>query len=142
MSTLPGPKSFVYKIIDDLEIEADVYLPAEEFMKSPCPTFLYIHGGGWISGTRKEINMSMLHELLGRGFIVASIDYRLLPEVSINELFDDIRDAESWTRWGLPTAIQELGFITTPDKVVVGGGSAGGHLAMMVASSSIEVLYL
>lgn len=131
-TTLTVPEIFVYKTVGDLDIAADVYFPAGKFRESPCPVFLYIHGGGWISGTRKDVNGPMVHELLQRGIIVTSIDYRLMPEVTFEEQLDDIRDAEIWARSDMSTKINELGFAIMPDKVLVGGSSAGAHLAMMV----------
>lgn len=131
---LPIPKTFIYHIINNLNIEADVYLPSVKFQTSPRPIFLNIHGGSWIAGTRKEINSPLVLELLDRGFVVTSIDYRLLPEASIDEQFDDIKSAEQWVRNALSVKLRDLGYEAAEEKVIVGGNSAGAHLAMMVVS--------
>ena len=87
-----------------------------------------------MAGHRKEANLLVFYELLQRGFLVVSIDYRLLPEVSIEEQFDDIRAAEDWVRDDLPSKVKGTGWEVASEKVIVGGGSAGAHLAMMVAT--------
>merc|ERR1712093_123872 len=129
---LPPPQVHVYRTVGNVKIEADVYFPSLDFQKSKCPIFLHIHGGGWMAGHRKEANLLVFYELLQRGFLVVSIDYRLLPEVSIEEQFDDIRAAEDWVRDDLPSKVKGTGWEVASEKVIVGGGSAGAHLAMMV----------
>lgn len=131
---LPPPQVHVYRTVGNVKIEADVYFPSLDFQKSKCPIFLHIHGGGWMAGHRKEANLLVFYELLQRGFLVVSIDYRLLPEVSIEEQFDDIRAAEDWVRDDLPSKVKGTGWEVASEKVIVGGGSAGAHLAMMVVS--------
>lgn len=133
---LPSPHVYVYRTVDGVAIEADVFLPATEFSKSQCPLFLFIHGGGWMAGTRKDVNGPMLHEFLQRGFVVTSIDYRLFLEITMQEQLDDIRKVEDWARVDLPAEAKQLGFELMPDKVIVGGSSAGGHLALMVVRPS------
>merc|ERR1712225_232358 len=129
---LPPPQVHVYRTVGNVKIEADVYFPSLDFQKSKCPIFLHIHGGGLMAGHRKEANLLVFYELLQRGFLVVSIDYRLLPEVSIEEQFDDIRAAEDWVRDDLPSKVKGTGWEVASEKVIVGGGSAGAHLAMMV----------
>lgn len=130
--TIHVSEEFVYRNVDGIAIGADVYLPPSNFRHIRCPVFLYIHGGGWISGTRKDINAALVHELLQKGIIVTSIDYRLMPEVTFEEQLEDIRSAEKWARIDISSKIKTYGFQVMPDKVIVGGSSAGGHLAMMV----------
>ena len=69
---------------------------------------------------------SLLEALLNAGYVVASIDYRLAPQVKLPAILDDVRDACVWVRQRGP----EL-FRIDPDELFVMGQSAGGYLTMM-----------
>lgn len=131
------PFTLCYKAIDDLEILADVHFPEPGPRQSAQPVFIYLHGGGWVGGCRKEFCPALFHELLFKGFVVVSLDYRLLPEASLNDLFDDLRDAEQWVKVILPKELKYMGYLLDTNAIVVGGSSAGAHLALMVVSKAI-----
>ena len=57
---------------------------------------------------------------------MVSFDYRLIPEAKLPEVIEDLKDALNWIRTSGPQL-----FNAHPNKLVVGGGSAGGYLAMM-----------
>jgi acetyl esterase/lipase len=69
---------------------------------------------------------SLLAEMLNAGYAVASIDYRLAPEVKLPAILEDVRDAFAWVRKRGP----EL-FRIDPDNVFAMGQSAGGYLTLM-----------
>lgn len=87
-------------------------------------TIVYLHAGGWVSGSRTKVSELVASEL-ARGWAVVSVDYRLAPDVHADEMLGDVDRSIRWVRahgagYGLPI-----------DTIVVAGGSAGGHLSAM-----------
>ena len=70
-----APVTLVYKVVDHTEMVMDVYMPSGA---GPAPGVLVIHGGGWSGGTRSEFS-GLSRYLATRGYVVASLDYRLAP---------------------------------------------------------------
>lgn len=68
------------------------------------------------------------------------MDYRLLPETSIEGQMEDIRDVEGWLRKNLAREVKEYFSRVQNDKIVVVGASAGAHLALLTASHE-PILY-
>jgi len=90
--------------------------------KSP-PVVLWIHGGAWRSGSKKEVPIA---GLTARGYAIASVDYRLSPVAKFPAQVHDIKAAIRYLR----AKAAKLGIGT--EKVAIAGGSAGGHLAALV----------
>jgi len=91
------------------------------------PVFFAIHGGGDIAGSRHGgVTGQELTEVMNRGWVLVSIDYRLLPGVFLEDIFGDVQDAYNWVRTELVKIIP----INT-DLITVFGWSAGGGLAVM-----------
>ncbi|PZU47518.1 MAG: hypothetical protein DI566_05100 [Microbacterium sp.] len=97
--------------------------------RGPLPTQLFLHGGGFISGTAREVlNDAILSERAAEaGIQIISLDYRLAPE---NPYPAAVLDAVA--------ALAEIadpaaGWEADPEHLGVGGGSAGGHIAAVVA---------
>ena len=93
------------------------------------PGLLYFHGGGWNNGSA-ERSLGFLKHFRDAGFVCASVEYRCRDTHGGTTPMDATRDARSALRAFVAQA-QELGF--DPNKLVVAGGSAGGHLACMTA---------
>jgi acetyl esterase len=113
--TLPGP---------DGTIPVRVYTPAGG---GPFPVLVYFHGGGWVLcdiETHDPVCRSLAN---GAECIVVSVDYRLAPEHRFPAAADDCYAA---TQWVINNASVING---DPDRVAVGGDSAGGNLAAVVA---------
>jgi hypothetical protein len=131
---LPVWKTCVYKTVQNgkstISIPVDIYLPYTR-SKDACPIIVYIHGGGWIGGNKTDYSRPLFHEFLSLGFIVTSMDYRLLPETSFKGQQDDIRDIEPWVKRQLQVEIRDSGLKCNTDKIIVAGGSAGAHLALL-----------
>ena len=90
------------------------------------PIVVVIHGGGWRSGQR-SVPSSLNRYLAARGYLVASIDYRLAPHHRFPAAIDDVDDAVAW----LKENAASLG--GDPRRIVLIGRSAGGHLALLAA---------
>jgi acetyl esterase/lipase len=106
----------------------DVYYPAAIPAGNLHPLIVIVHGGGWMTGSRNEpIFVAMALEWAQRGYVVASIDYRLSREAPFPAAVEDCKTAVRWLR----TYADE--FKLDPKRIGIWGHSAGAHLATMVA---------
>jgi acetyl esterase/lipase len=110
-------------------LELDLYTPTD----GPAPVIVFLHGGGWWLGSRAvfvptwhDWRPSPFHRLVGAGFAVASIDYRLAGEAVFPAQLDDAHAAVRWLR----VRADELG--ADASRVVAWGESAGAHLAALL----------
>jgi hypothetical protein len=111
-----NPITLTYDIVNDLKL--DLYLPDTEIP----PLFVYMHGGGLESGSRTDPRV--LFERLEKDKIaVASIDYRMYPQVKYPVFIEDCARA-------LDFIINKSGYKFS--KIYVGGSSAGAYLSMML----------
>jgi acetyl esterase/lipase len=117
----PGPRTEVYKTVDGLDINADIYGAGD----GKRPVVVWIHGGALIMGSRNGVPRQLRERLLGYGYAIVSIDYRLAPETKLPAIIDDVRDAFRWVREKGPR------FGIDPERIGVAGGSAGGYLTLM-----------
>ena len=121
----PSPETFTYKTVGPMEIEADVYRPAQATGRSPV--LVYLHGGSLINGGREKFAQHPFREWFpAAGFAVVSIDYRLAPETKLAGIVEDLEDAVRWVRRDGPRL-----FGADPDRIAVAGGSAGGYLTLV-----------
>jgi len=105
----------------------DLYLP--EHAETPSPVIVWIHGGGWISGDKKENGAPGVVSHTARGYAVASINYRL----SGDELFPaQIEDCKAAIRWLRAHAGD---YNLDPRRIGVAGASAGGHLVALLGAT-------
>ena len=120
-------KDLEYASVDGESLRLDLYLPKKSGGK---PSLLvWIHGGGWTKGSKSGIN-SMFIRLTAEGYAAASIDYRLDGLVSHPKQIHDCKGAIRWLR----ANADEYGYDIT--RIGVGGGSAGGHLVLLLGLSS------
>ena len=94
-------------------------------VKGPLPAVLCIHGGGFRAGSREGYNKLCL-TLAQRGFVAATISYRLAPAHQFPAAVHDTKAAVRWLR----ANAARLGI--DPTRIGVTGGSAGGHLAQFL----------
>jgi acetyl esterase/lipase len=114
--------TFVYKRVGDLPIKADVHRADDNTVR---PVVVWIHGGALINGHREGISSRVRQMMLGAGYVLVSIDYRLAPEAKLPAIIEDLEDALSWVHRKGP----EL-FHADTRKIAVMGGSAGGYLTL------------
>jgi acetyl esterase/lipase len=123
---------FRYRVEPDVVFEnvrgwngkLDIYLPIHPTGRSP--TFVYFHGGGWVTGSKDQAALEVL-PYLAMGFAVVNVDYRLAQIAPAPAAAEDCRCA---LRWVFRHA-EQYGF--DPARIVAGGTSAGGHLALLAA---------
>lgn len=97
-----------------------------------CPTLLQVHGGGWVIGDKREQGRPLMLHLASRGWVCFAPNYRLSPRATFPDHLVDVKRALAWVR--------EHGaeYGADPGFVVVTGGSAGGHLAALLALTANE----
>lgn len=121
-------RSVCFREVGGLRLKLDVYRPRQAVMtrdgRRP-PSIIYIHGGAWTVGNRRQ-SPHMMFELAAAGHTVFAISYRLAPQHPLPAAIEDCKAAVAWVREHGP----EYG--GTRDAVVI-GGSAGGHLTAMLA---------
>jgi acetyl esterase/lipase len=113
-------------------LRIDVYRPATT--RNPRPLVLYVHGGGWQSGHTRHSGAfenwpEVLASLARRGYVVASVEYRLSGEAKFPAALHDVKNAIKWLR------ANAAKYAIDSRQVVLWGGSAGGQLAALAATS-------
>ncbi|WP_235615857.1 alpha/beta hydrolase [Brevibacillus reuszeri] len=108
----------------DEEIRIRVYTPHGE---GPFPLFVYYHGGGWVIGSIEMTDASCRMIANQTGRIVVSVDYRLAPE---NKFPVPVEDCYAALQWVHEHAAD---INANASNIAVGGDSAGGNLAAVVA---------
>lgn len=104
----------------------DLYRPTGP-AGSRRPVIVYVHGGAWVIGDKRQQALPMLTELASRGWVCVAINYRLSPEATWPDHVVDCKAAISWVK-------EEIGaFGGDPSFMAIAGGSAGGHLATLCA---------
>jgi len=94
-----------------------------------APVIFYIHGGAWTFGDKREQGRPMLHEFVRRGWVAVTCNYRLAPKNPWPAQIEDVTRTLAWIKKYIAT------YGGDPTRVVVAGGSAGGHLAALLALS-------
>jgi acetyl esterase/lipase len=102
-------------------------LTRRSVVPSGAPVLVYIHGGAWVIGDKRQQGIPMLHELARRGWVCVAINYRLSPRATWPAHIVDCKRAVAWVRGH----IHEYG--GDPGFIAVSGGSAGGHLSALLA---------
>lgn len=115
----------------DRTMHLDLYLPKSA---GPHPTLLTVHGGGWISGSKQSFR-DIAVMLAARGYAVANIEYRLAEAAKFPGAVLDVAAAVRWLR----SNAEKYGI--DPDHIGAVGGSAGGHLVGMVATTAHSKKY-
>ncbi len=105
----------------------DLYWPAAG--NGPFPVIIVIHGGAFMGGDKRDIQLMPMLEGLKRDYAVVSINYRMSGEALFPALIHDVKAAIRWVR-----AHAEQ-FLFDPNRIAVWGGSAGGYLALMAGVS-------
>ena len=112
-------------------LQLDLYRPAN--LTGPVPALLFIHGGGWKGGKRQNYHFYTA-TYAKKGYVVATASYRLTGQAPYPAAVQDCKCAVRWLRANAKK------YNIDPDKIAVVGGSAGGHLAMMVGYSDLPTL--
>lgn len=122
-SPLVEHRDIAYVTTNGVASRLDVY---QQAAGTPAPVLLYFHGGAWTTGQRPAA-ASSFGSFLKLGFSVVSVSYRLSGVAPAPAAVQDARCAVKWVH----DNAARYGF--DPDRIVVYGTSAGGHLALLTA---------
>lgn len=120
------PDTITFAQISGQDLLADVYLPAG---KGPFPAAVYLHGGGWSSGDRKQLRRQAAY-LAKLGVFGLAIEYRLAPA---NRYPLAVYDAKAAVRFLRANAAK---YNLDPRRIFAIGSSAGGHLAALLGTTN------
>jgi len=121
-------RDVVYTNVDGLELRLDLYVPDVR----PAPLCIWLHGGGWMRGSRSDRADQRLLPVARSGVAVAAVQYRLSGQAIFPAPLDDARAAVRWLR----AHADAYGLDAT--RVGAWGASAGGHLASLLALTDDE----
>jgi len=112
----------VYNTANNTPLKLDIWYPRDN--PNPTPTLVYIHGGGWIFGSKEGAVYQFL-PYLERGWRVVNVEYRMAGNSLAPGAVEDTRCALRWIyrnakQWNFDTS-----------KIVLTGHSAGGHLSLI-----------
>ncbi len=111
----------VYHEINGWKGREDIYFNPKA--AKPTPVVFNIHGGGWNHGTKES--QTGYGSWFKMGFAVANIEYRMYPQATAPAAIEDVRAAILY----VVSHAKKLNI--DPNKIVIMGGSAGGHLALL-----------
>lgn len=125
-------KDIEYKSTEEKSLQIDFY-KRKDLQETP-PLLVFIHGGGWRGGKRADYRVYLL-PFAEKGYVTATVSYRLVRDKTYPACAEDISDAmrfffENGDTYGYD-----------PDRIAVIGGSAGGHLAMLAAYGWPDAVY-
>ncbi|MDR6533793.1 acetyl esterase/lipase [Caulobacter rhizosphaerae] len=123
----PGARKLTDAYGTDAAQRLDVYIPPGA---RNAPILIMVHGGAWMVGDKANTGSveNKLKHWLTRGWIVVSVNYRMLPYAMAYEQAEDVAEAVQWAQgyaedWG-----------GDPGKIILMGHSAGAHLVALVSS--------
>lgn len=111
-------------------LKLDVYEPTSSrrgLFSRKRPVVVYVHGGGWVKGDRKRV-FDMPQWLTSRGYVFVAIDYRKIPQTTIDGQVQDVSRAIEWVRRNIRR------YNGDPNRIVLMGHSAGAHLSALLAA--------
>lgn len=105
----------------------DLFVP--ENAEKPLPLIVWVHGGGWKSGS-KDGCPPLAQGYAQRGYAIASVNYRLSSHAPFPAQLEDCKTAIRWLR------ANASAYNIDPDRIGVWGSSAGGHLVALLGTTS------
>lgn len=97
----------------------------------PLPVYVYFHGGGWTSGDKAALTKYCASQAAG-GMVAVNVNYRRAPSFHMAHVLQDADAALAWVR----AHIADFG--GDPDRIVLGGDSAGGQIAALLTAASFR----
>ena len=130
----PGPDLSKMTVLRDVEYvpggherqKLDLYLPKEADSSGKRPLIVWIHGGAWLGGSKDR---PPALRFVGKGYAVASINYRLSQHAIFPAQIEDCKAAIRWLR----ANAGKHGY--DPNRIGVWGASAGGHLVALLGTT-------
>lgn len=120
-------EGLIYKTINQQALTLTLFSPKQQ--QAPLPLVILVHGGGWRTGTQALFN-ALAIRLAQNGFVVATPSYRLSGVAPFPAAIYDVNDALIWLR------AHHQDFAIELNHIALGGGSAGGQIAALLAYSN------
>gem|GEM_PF-430364 len=117
-------KDIEYARPDNHSLLLDLHLP-DTPSKTPLPVVIWVHGGGWKNGSKKNCKAAWL---VKEGFAVASINFRLTNVAQWPAQIEDCREAVRWIRRNAAA------YGLNADRIGAWGSSSGGHLVALMGT--------
>jgi len=122
-------RDIVYKTIDSIELKIDIYNKVGH--SGNAPLIIFVHGGSWSGGDKRDYKLYTI-PFAQKGYITASVQYRLSGVAKFPAQLLDVNDAIKFLKRNASE------YHIDASKIVLVGGSAGGHLALLSAYSNID----
>jgi acetyl esterase/lipase len=126
-------ENIIYKTVDSVSLELDIYRQ-NEAIGDPKPVMIFIHGGAWKSGKRSDY-LPYLIDYARKGYVTITVSYRLSRVAKFPAAVQDVNCAVKWVKANAGA------YGIDPERIVLIGGSAGGHLSMMVGYGGDDPLF-
>ncbi len=110
----------------DRPVYADIWLPREGIPRSGVGV-IYLHGSAWYLGDKGQLTGPVFRAWAADGHMVMDVAYRMCPETDVRGMMADAQHAVAW----LKQHAAEFG--VDPNRIVLSGTSAGGHIALITA---------
>jgi acetyl esterase/lipase len=126
---MPGAKVETYKTVGDTKLNLYIFEPADLKPGETRPCVVFFFGGGWTGGSPRQF-LPQCKYLATRGMVAMAADYRVASRHKVKAI-DCVKDAKSAIRFVRKNAER---LHVDPNRIVAGGGSAGGHLAAVTGT--------
>lgn len=127
MSDVHSEANVVIHTVAGRALQVDIFRPAE--LSAPVPALLFLPGGGWRTANREPLKERYGIRMAQHGYVCVAGEYRVMHEAPWPAQIHDVKTAIRWMR----ANSTHLGI--DPARIVVGGKSAGGHLALLAAGT-------
>ena len=107
----------------DRQLLCDIWRPADG--KTTGLAYIYLHGSAWAVGDKDMFTRPFFRHLTAQGHTVIDVAYRLIPEADIYGMVGDAKRAVAWIKANADR------YGVNPEKIILGGGSAGAHIALL-----------
>lgn len=125
-------KDITYKRIDEVDLQLDIY--RQKGLKTPAPTLVFIHGGAWKKGKRQDY-LPYLIDYAKKGYVTVTVSYRLSNVAKFPAAAQDVNCGIKWIKQ------HAADYGIDPDRMALIGGSAGGHLSLLLGYGGDDTLF-
>ncbi|WP_241987697.1 alpha/beta hydrolase [Cryobacterium sp. TMT1-66-1] len=109
----------------------DVLVPKREAGADPLPVYVYFHGGGWTSGDKDPLTKYCASQA-AEGMVVVNANYRMATRFQLGHMMKDGNAVLDWVARNIAA------YGGDPTRIVLGGDSAGGHIAALLTAAAFE----
>lgn len=110
----------------DRQLLCDIWQPPKNIKPSGL-AFIYLHGSAWVVLDKDFGTRTFFKHLTQQGHVIMDVAYRLFPETDMMGMVHDEKHAIAWMK------ANAAAYNVNPDCIVIGGGSAGGHISLLTA---------